>query len=226
MFGYIYCVINLINDKFYIGKKYGNYDSSYYGSGKIIKESIQKYGLINFKIYKICDCFDEKDINEKEIYYIDLLKPNYNIAKGGTGGNTLLFYGEQDKKQIIKKRASSLSANWKNKTLEERKEWGNKISFSKKGKTYNRIGYHHSPEVIERIKESNKKTAEKRTSDWFQNHKKAAEKRKGIPNKKAYKSVEILGVVYESFKEASLRLNVSRVTINNWVKKGKGKLIC
>lgn len=50
MYGYIYKTTNLINGKFYIGKhKSEKYDPSYYGSGKIIRLAIKKYGLENFK---------------------------------------------------------------------------------------------------------------------------------------------------------------------------------
>ena len=49
MYGYIYKTTNLITNKFYIGKREKSiFDEKYYGSGKYLKNSINKYGLENF----------------------------------------------------------------------------------------------------------------------------------------------------------------------------------
>ena len=49
MYGYIYLTTNLINGRVYVGKhKSSKYDSSYYGSGKAIKNALKKYGVENF----------------------------------------------------------------------------------------------------------------------------------------------------------------------------------
>jgi group I intron endonuclease len=91
MYGYIYKTTNQINSKIYIGQhrvKKQEIDKSYYGSGKLILEAIKKYGKENFKIEILEWCETEKDLEEKEIYYISKYKSesiygNYNMSDGG-----------------------------------------------------------------------------------------------------------------------------------------------
>lgn len=91
MIGYIYKTTNLINNKIYIGQhKVSNdkFDNNYYGSGKLILEALNKYGINNFKCEVLEWCNTEQELEKKEIYYIDLYKSttknnNYNISDGG-----------------------------------------------------------------------------------------------------------------------------------------------
>ena len=91
MYGYIYITTNLINNKKYIGKhKCSYHDLNYFGSGKIIKEAINKYGKNNFKneIIEWCDSLDK--LNEREKYWIAYYNAKnddlyYNISPGGDG---------------------------------------------------------------------------------------------------------------------------------------------
>lgn len=98
MYGNIYKITNLINNKIYIGQtiysieerwkahctcvKYNNHHSLFHNA-------IRKYGEENFKIELIdtADTFEE--LNEKEIKYIkeyNSLTPNgYNMTEGGQG---------------------------------------------------------------------------------------------------------------------------------------------
>ena len=74
MYYTIYKVTNKLNGKFYIGKhQTKKVDDAYYGSGKAIKEAIQKYGVENF--YKeVLFIFDtEDDMNNKEKELITIL---------------------------------------------------------------------------------------------------------------------------------------------------------
>jgi group I intron endonuclease len=89
----VYKITNLLNNKIYVGKsKYNN--PNYYGSGKLIKQAIKKYGLDNFKKDILQTCFSESELNEAEKKWIRDLNSRdrnigYNIAHGGDGGKTL-----------------------------------------------------------------------------------------------------------------------------------------
>ena len=91
--GYIYKTTNLLNGHFYIGQKNKDiFDPAYYGSGTILQRAIKKYGKENFKI-EVLEFVDLEILNEREIFHIAetgaLLSENYNITKGGTGGDTI-----------------------------------------------------------------------------------------------------------------------------------------
>lgn len=109
MIGYIYKTTNLINNKVYIGKHISStHDNTYYGSGKIIKRAINKYGIENFSNEIIDTAETLEELNEKEKMHIqqykDLHKSNcYNIASGGDGGNTLIYKSEQEVEAFRKK---------------------------------------------------------------------------------------------------------------------------
>jgi len=92
----IYKITNLINEKFYIGKHITkNLNDNYYGSGKIIRSAIKKYGKENFSKEVICLCNNIEEMNELEKYLIsENLKrntSNYNLGPGGDGGWEVLY---------------------------------------------------------------------------------------------------------------------------------------
>jgi len=89
----VYLTTNLINNRKYIGVDKNN-NNNYYGSGKIIKEAIKKYGADNFKKETLEYNDDLKYIYEMEKYWIekyDAVNSNdfYNISGGGKGGDML-----------------------------------------------------------------------------------------------------------------------------------------
>src|SRR5210317_2008743 len=105
----VYKTINKQNGKFYIGqhKRDGR---NYLGSGKILKDAILKYGRESFnrEILEYCDTKDK--VNEREIYWIDKLKPYYNISDGGTGGD---MFTDNPNKEKIRKNYSMAKKNVK-----------------------------------------------------------------------------------------------------------------
>ena len=90
-FGYIYKTTNLINHKIYVGqhKWSGNtIDRNYFGSGKSLLKAIRKYGIQNFRCEIIDWCYNDEDMNNKEIFWIDFLQSTnraigYNHSDGG-----------------------------------------------------------------------------------------------------------------------------------------------
>lgn len=92
MYGYIYKTTCLINNKIYIGQhRYNKFDIKYFGSGKLLKRAILKYGKENFKVELLKECLDRDDLNNSEIYYINKFNSRntdigYNICKGGERG--------------------------------------------------------------------------------------------------------------------------------------------
>lgn len=89
-YGLIYKTTNLINNKIYIGQTTNVQKwekREYKGSGKLIKSSIKKYGWENFKSELICYAYNQEELNDLEIKYIEEFNsifPNgYNISPGG-----------------------------------------------------------------------------------------------------------------------------------------------
>lgn len=101
----IYKITNLINGKIYIGKDESD-RLNYFGSGKIIKSAINKYGLANFKKEILEICNNREKLCEREKFWIKQVNTKspigYNIANGGNGGDTITHH--PNKIQIIEKR--------------------------------------------------------------------------------------------------------------------------
>jgi len=87
----IYIITNKQNGKRYIGKTsrtlekrwYYHCKESEYGSNTHLHRAIRKYGVSNFIIEKLCDGLDEE-----EVKMISFYTPEYNMTKGGDGGDT------------------------------------------------------------------------------------------------------------------------------------------
>lgn len=110
---YIYKITNLINGKIYIGKHtFSKLDNNYFGSGIAIKKAIALYGKDKFSKEIICICETEKELNEKEIFYIkefDTFKNGYNMTLGGEG-----MLGNVPSAETIKKASETRKQFYKN----------------------------------------------------------------------------------------------------------------
>jgi group I intron endonuclease len=86
---YIYLIKNDINGKTYVGQHTTKkLKDGYFGSGKILKQAINKYGKENFELGYLVFCENHEELNEQERIWIKFFKEhetrgNYNIRDGG-----------------------------------------------------------------------------------------------------------------------------------------------
>jgi group I intron endonuclease len=245
----IYKTTNLINGKFYIGKDKHN-DPKYFGSGKILKQSIKKYGIDNFIKEIIEECYDEQHWLEREIYWISYYNSKndgYNIALGGNGGDTI---SNNPNKELIGKRHSE---KMKDPSVNKNKAKG-RIIKPKKKDDLNWINPQKGKSSPLRGKPSNKKGIKNPIhSEWMKNNnpfkgkthsdehklklklvnsqpKTEEHKRKISETLKGNKpsnmrQIIIDGVMYESLSEAARQLSLPLSTIKNRLKSNSKKFI-
>lgn len=145
-FGYVYRTTNLINGKTYVGQRKGGFDTSYLGSGRVLKNAVAKYGIGNFEVVPIVVAQSQTDLDEKEktaiVYEIDSMgKGQYNIVVGVWGGDTFSRQSEEDKQRIRKVCGSTQrGVKW----TDERKK---KVSTSLSGKV-------RSEETLKKLRDS------------------------------------------------------------------------
>lgn len=87
MFYTVYKTTNIANGRDYIGKhKTNDINDGYLGSGKLLKQAIEKYGKESF-VKEILFVFDnEQEMNDKERELVVLSENSYNLCEGGNGG--------------------------------------------------------------------------------------------------------------------------------------------
>lgn len=172
--GYIYKIVNLVNNKVYIGqttrtleeryKEHLNHAKSNDRDGLLYK-AMNKYGLENFKI-SMLEEVDNNKLNEREIYYIALYKATqkrfgYNMTEGGNGISSLppeveklradkiskALSGRKQPADLIEKRTAKLRG--RKRTPEQRM----RISLAHEGKSHK--GTPCSEEKKEKLRKAN-----------------------------------------------------------------------
>lgn len=92
----IYQITNNVNGKTYVGKTgktpeerfYFHCKEAEYGSDTHLHRSIRKHGGSNYTIKIVESQVPPEDIDDRERHYIKTLNPEYNMTKGGEGGDT------------------------------------------------------------------------------------------------------------------------------------------
>ena len=153
MYGYIYKITNLVNNKLYIGQVVTykgiqqrferHIQSAEAGADFKLSRAIRKYGKDNFTIEIIDFANSREELNKKEkhwIYYYDSFNNGYNMTLGGEGGNT---YSKRTPEQMkITKQKISNAIHLNN---------GNKGQYT--GEKNSMYGKHHSEQTKQIIRD-------------------------------------------------------------------------
>lgn len=157
----IYKTTNLVNGKIYIGQDSKN-NPNYLGSGDLLKRAILKYGKDNFIKEILCYCNTQKDLDDKEVYYINDFQSfnkgiGYNIAIGGRGGTmTNRKHSEKTKLNMSKshkgkvfsdKHKNNIGKSKKGKKLTDNHK--NKISDANRGRKFGPLTVEHKDKISE-----------------------------------------------------------------------------
>ena len=155
---YVYKITNLVNGKIYIGKhSTTNLDDNYMGSGVVLHQAYQKYGLENFNKEVMQFYTSEEELNQGEIYWIARFnstdpKIGYNLTYGGDGGGLL----EETKRKISETLKGRVAWN-KGKPMSEEQKL--KISEANKGRIFSeehkqKLGKPPTEETKQKISQS------------------------------------------------------------------------
>jgi group I intron endonuclease len=217
---YIGSGINLTK-RFYLYYSFKALTSVLNNGNSVIARALLKSGYSNFRL-EILEYCDPLDVIEREQYYIDLLRPEYNILK--TAGSRL---GHKHYQETINK----ISEGSKGKILSE--ETKDKISTAMEGKILDqetkdkmsvaRLGYQHSQETKDKISASSLgKTRSQETKDKISDSKKGQPRPAGAGTPS--QQIEVLDnnnnttTYYESISEAARALGVKKQALYRYLK--------
>lgn len=211
----IYKITNKINGKFYIGQSV-DIDRRFmehrtpHGTMNSIKLAMRKYGMENFSFEVIEECSEDK-LNEREMYWIATLKPQYNRCGGGTGAR-----GHHVSEGVRSELSRKSKAYW-DRLPDEKKQSivqnltgppvGHLVSDETKGKLRAaNLGKKQSAQTVEKRKETMRKKKENGYRLTNERH------------KKKVICVET-GIVYESVKAAAQSIGCDPTSISGNLKK-------
>jgi group I intron endonuclease len=231
----IYKITNKINSKIYIGQTIRSLDvrKYEYKRAKRIKRkcnnylinSFNKYGFDNFEFSIIDTATSIKELNEKEIYYINLFNScdrniGYNIE---LGGNNSLASEETRKKMSASRKGKKQTEEWVKKRIptkgsDEAKKHGRpktnlEIKYLKENSPKYWLGKTRSEETKQKVSETKKKQALKPL------------------NTKKVKAIDVDTneiKIFDSISDAHKELSIRAATISSICKgiiKNKGKYI-
>lgn len=206
----IYKITNKINNHFYIGKsnnikrRFIEHKCINHETNPSLKLAYKKYGLKNFSFEILEECKLE-ELNDKEIYYISKLNPEYNRTLGGDGASG--HHLSKELKEVLRQKGKE---QWKKMTKEQQEKIIKNNLIGPKNK------YVVSEETKEKLRQANigkkqsKETIEKRVKKLKAIIK--DKKEKGIYSngyhKKPIYCVET-GEQFNSLKEAKDKYNLN-----------------
>lgn len=209
----IYKITNLITNKCYVGfsknaaKRFKRHLTlAENGVNRRLYDSIRKHGKENFILEIIATCVTKEEAVELEKFWIselNSLMPNgYNMTVGGDGGNTLVGWTEEEKKELYTRQANTRIGM---KHTEETKE---KISKAHLGKTMPEEQKLRLSETLKKI--GHKPPTIKGKIPWMKGKKHTEESLKKISSARLGKSYEDLwDISYIEERKAKLRENFS-----------------
>lgn len=181
----VYQITNEINGKIYIGRHACSDRCShkrngvclYMGSGIILKEAKQKYGIENFS-KKILHVFDNADeMNAKEFELVDAefvaREDTYNLCPGGRGPGK--------GKIVTQETRERMSAAFKGRMYSEktRSRMSSSAKIRQTGETNSFHGKKHRTETLEQMSNRQKEISPARGSSWWNNGEKNLKIQKG-----------------------------------------------
>lgn len=202
-FNYVYKTTCTVNNKYYIGMHSTNkLNDGYFGSGKIITQSLKKHGKENhtIEILKFCNSREEVEKAEEElITEEDLNNPDcMNLAPGGRCGNGKNFMG----RILSEDHRTKISKALKGKPKPE--EFVEKLKKRMVGKgPWDNM----DEETKKRVKAEMSERMKKRTYSE-ETKMKMSTNRRNVSIAKS-KHIIVDGVKYDTMKEAALILGIS-----------------
>lgn len=223
----IYKITNNLNNHFYIGQS-KNIKKRWYSHKKnaevvknhytVLEKAFHKYGIKNFSFEVLEKCEIDK-LDEREIFYIDTLKPEYNMNLGGSG-NTGYVVTDETKKIL-----HELGCKQWNSYDEETKK-----NIIRNQLTGPRKGSHRSEETKKILSEKTKAYFEKNNGMSQEQKEKISNalKNKKRPNLKKYKPVVAIydngmKFYFTSIKYAAIILDIDRSEIGHCLRGDRKK---
>ena len=215
----IYKITNKINGKSYVGQTndFGRRMYEHFNikkrSNQSLKRAITKYGKENFEIIVLeeLNTNDRRFLDEREIHYIELHKPEYNRTKGGSGQKGMFVSNETKEKLRV-----AAKLQWERKTEEEKQ-----LQIIKNLKRPE-IGHYVSKDTREKLRQCNlgkkqsKETVEKRRKSQQETWKKSGGKNANN-HKKKVRIVE-LDMIFQSVKDCAEFINCKPTSVTSVLK--------